>query len=49
MANVLADLARMTGRGEFGDLAVETLRAVSPAIAESPVSTVNSTRALFGC
>ncbi len=47
MANVLVHLARITGNEMYRDLAAGTLRAVSPAMVESPVSTINSTRALF--
>lgn len=47
MANVLVDLREATGESGYGKLAAETIGAVSAAIAESPVSTINSTRALF--
>jgi len=47
MLHNLLDLAELNGEESYGERALNSLVAVSGAIAESPVGTVNSTRALL--
>jgi uncharacterized protein YyaL (SSP411 family) len=47
MLHNLLDLAELTGDPSYSERALKSLVAVSGAIAESPVGTVNSTRALL--
>jgi uncharacterized protein YyaL (SSP411 family) len=47
MLHNLLDLAELTGDASYNDRALASLVAISGAIAESPVGTVNSTRALL--